>query len=164
MVAVFAVGLHWFPATGFVPISQGLFTNLHDMILPSLALTAGSTAVYYRLLRSDLISTLQEDFITMARSKGLSSRRIMARHAFRPSTFSLLAAAGVTIGGLIAGTFIVEYLFALAGIGYSLVNAVNQRDYLVVQGITLVVAIAYVLLQFVVDFIFTMVDPRVTRE
>jgi peptide/nickel transport system permease protein len=164
MVAVFAVGLHWFPATGFVPISQGLFTNLHDMILPSLALTAGSTAVYYRLLRSDLISTLQEDFITMARSKGLSSRRIMARHAFRPSTFSLLAAAGVTIGGLIAGTFIVEYLFALAGIGYSLVVAVNQRDYLVVQGITLVVAIAYVLLQFIVDFIFTMVDPRVTRE
>jgi peptide/nickel transport system permease protein len=164
MVAVFAVGLHWFPATGYVPISQGLFTNLHDMILPSLALTAGSTAVYYRLLRSDLISTLQEDFITMARSKGLSSGRIMARHAFRPSTFSLLAAAGVTIGGLIAGTFIVEYLFALAGIGYSLVNAVNQRDYLVVQGITLVVAIAYVLLQFIVDFIFTMVDPRVTRE
>jgi peptide/nickel transport system permease protein len=164
MVAVFAVGLHWFPATGYVPISQGLFTNLHDMILPSLALTAGSTAVYYRLLRSDLISTLQEDFITMARSKGLSSRRIMARHAFRPSTFSLLAAAGVTIGGLIAGTFIVEYLFALAGIGYSLVVAVNQRDYLVVQGITLVVAIAYVLLQFIVDFIFTMVDPRVTRE
>jgi peptide/nickel transport system permease protein len=88
----------------------------------------------------------------------------MARHAFRPSTFSLLAAAGVTIGGLIAGTFIVEYLFALAGIGYSLVVAVNQRDYLVVQGITLVVAIAYVLLQFIVDFIFTMVDPRVTRE
>jgi peptide/nickel transport system permease protein len=164
MVAVFAVGLHWFPATGFVPISQNLATNLHDMILPSLAITAGSTAVYYRLLRSDLISTLQEDFITMARSKGLSPRRIMARHAFRPSTFSLLAAAGVTIGGLIAGLFIVEYLFALSGISYSLVVAVNQRDYLVVQGITLVVAIAYVLIQFVVDFIFTIVDPRVTRE
>jgi peptide/nickel transport system permease protein len=164
MVAIFAVGLHWFPATGFVPLTQDVATNLHDMILPSLAITAGSTAVYYRLLRSDLISTLQEDFITMARSKGLSPRRIMARHAFRPSTFSLLAAAGVTIGGLIAGTFIVEYLFALSGIGYSLVVAVNQRDYLVVQGITLVVAIAYVLLQFVVDFVFTIVDPRVTRE
>ena len=164
MVAVFAVGLRWFPATGYVPISQNVATNLHDMILPSLAITAGSTAVYYRLLRSDLISTLQEDFITMARSKGLSPRRIMARHAFRPSTFSLLAAAGVTIGGLIAGTFIVEYLFALPGIGYSLVVAVNQRDYLVVQGITLVVAIAYVLVQFVVDFTFTVVDPRVARE
>jgi peptide/nickel transport system permease protein len=164
MVAVFAVGLHWFPATGYVPFTQNPATNLHDMILPSLAITAGSIAVYYRLFRSDLISTLQEDFITMARSKGLSSRWIMWRHAFRPSSFSLLAAAGVNIGALIAGTFIVEYLFALDGLGFSLVNAVQQRDYLVVQGITLVIAVVYVVLQFVIDFFFTVVDPRVTRE
>jgi peptide/nickel transport system permease protein len=163
MVAIFAVGLHWFPATGYVPFTQDPGTNLRDMILPSLAITAGSIAVYYRLFRSDLISTLQEDFITMARSKGLSSSRIMWRHAFRPSSFSLLAAAGVNIGALIAGTFIVEYLFALSGLGYSLVVAVNQRDYLVVQGITLVVAVVYVLLQFIIDFVFTVVDPRVTR-
>jgi peptide/nickel transport system permease protein len=164
MVAVFAVGLHWFPATGYVPFTQDPATNLHDMILPSLAITAGSIAVYYRLFRSDLISTLQEDFITMARSKGLSSRRIMWRHAFRPSSFSLLAAAGVNIGALIGGLFIVEYLFALNGLGYSLVLAVQQRDYLVVQGITLVIAIVYVILQFIIDFVFTVVDPRVTRE
>jgi peptide/nickel transport system permease protein len=155
--------LGWFPATGYVPFTQSPATNLHDMLLPSLAITAGSIAVYYRLFRSDLISTLQEDFITMARSKGLSSRWIMWRHAFRPSSSSLLAAAGVNVGALIAGTFIVEYLFALDGLGYSLVVAVNQRDYLVVQGITLVVAIAYVVLQFIVDFVFTVVDPRVTR-
>jgi peptide/nickel transport system permease protein len=164
MVAIFAVGLHWFPATGYIPFSQDPGQNLHDMILPSLAITAGSIAVYYRLLRSDLISTLQEDFITMARSKGLSTRTIMWRHAFRPSSFSLLAAAGVNIGALLAGTFIVEYLFALDGLGYSLVQAVQQRDYLVVQGIALVVAIAYVIVQFIVDFLFTVVDPRVTRE
>jgi peptide/nickel transport system permease protein len=164
MVAVFAVALQWFPATGYVPLTQDAATNLHDMILPSLAITAGSIAVYYRLLRSDLISTLQEDFITMARSKGLSNRKIMMRHAFRPSLFSLMAAAGVNIGTLIAGTFIVEYLFALNGLGYSIVIAVQQRDYLVVQGITLVVAIAFVVLNFVVDFLFTVVDPRVVRE
>jgi peptide/nickel transport system permease protein len=164
MVAVFAVGLHWFPATGYVPFSQDPATNLHDMILPSLAITAGSIAVYYRLLRSDLISTLQEDFITMARSKGLGTRTIMWRHAFRPSSFSLLAAAGVNIGALLAGTFIVEYLFAINGLGYALVQAVQQRDYLVVQGISLVVAIAYVVIQFIIDFLFTVVDPRVTRE
>jgi len=164
MVAVFAVGLHWFPATGYIPFTQNPATNLHDMILPSLAITAGSIAVYYRLFRSDLISTLQEDFVTMARSKGLSPRWIMWRHAFRPSSFSLLAAAGVNIGALIAGTFIVEFLFAIPGLGYSLVQAVNQRDYLVVQGITLVVAVAYVVIQFLIDFLFTVVDPRVTRE
>jgi peptide/nickel transport system permease protein len=87
----------------------------------------------------------------------------MARHAFRPSTFSLLAAAGVNIGSLLAGAFIVEYLFAINGLGYSIVQAVNQRDYLVVQGIALVVAIAYVILQFAVDLLFTVVDPRVAR-
>ena len=100
----------------------------------------------------------------MARSKGLSDRRIMWRHAFRPSSFSLLAAAGVNIGSLIAGTFIVEYLFAMPGLGYSLVSAVNQDDYLVVQGITLVVAIAIVVINFIIDFLFTMVDPRIARE
>ena len=164
LVAIFAVGLGWFPATGYVPFTQNPATNIHDMILPSVAITAGSIAVYFRLLRSDLISTLQQDFITMARSKGLTNRRIMWRHAFRPSTFSLLAAAGVNIGALIAGTFVVEFLFALPGIGYSVVQAVYQRDYLVVQGISLVVAIAFVLIQFIVDFIFTVVDPRVVRE
>jgi peptide/nickel transport system permease protein len=88
---------------------------------------------------------------------------MMWRHAFRPSSFSLLAAAGVTIGALIAGTFIVEFLFAMPGLGYSLVQAVNQRDYLVVQGITLVVAVAYVAIQFLIDLLVTVVDPRVTR-
>lgn len=164
MVALFAVALGWFPATGFTPFTQAPITNIHDMLLPSLALTAGSIAVYFRLLRSDLIATLQEDFITMARSKGLSNRRIMMRHAFRPSLFSLMAAAGVNIGTLIAGAFIVEYLFALNGLGYSIVLAVQQRDYLVVQGITLVVAIAFVVINFIVDFLFTVVDPRVVRE
>ena len=164
LVAVFAVGLHWFPATGFVPFSQNPATNLHDMILPSLAITAGSIAIYYRLLRSDLIATLQEDFITMARSKGLTPRAIMVHHAFRPSTFSLLAAAGLNIGLLIAGTFVVEYLFAINGLGLALVNAVYQRDYLVVQGITVVVAVFFVVLNFLVDFLFTVVDPRVSRE
>ena len=164
LVAVFAVGLGWFPATGYTPILQDPAKNIHEMVLPSIAITAGSIAVYFRLLRSDLISTLQQDFITMARSKGLSNRRIMWRHAFRPSSFSLLAAAGINIGSLIAGTFVVELLFAMPGIGLALVQAVEQRDYLVVQGISLVVAIAFVIIQFIIDFIFTVVDPRVVRE
>jgi peptide/nickel transport system permease protein len=164
LVAVFAVGLGWFPATGYTPFTQAPLTNLHEMILPSVAITAGSIAVYFRLLRSDLISTLQQDFITMARSKGLSNRRIMWRHAFRPSSFSMLAAAGINIGSLIAGTFVVELLFAMPGLGYALVQAVEQRDYLVVQGLSLVIAIAFVVIQFIVDFVFTIVDPRVVRE
>jgi peptide/nickel transport system permease protein len=165
LVLIFAVHWHVFPGpASYVPITQNFWSNIHTMALPSIVIALGSIVVYYRLLRNDLISTLQEDFITMARSKGLSDRRIMWRHALRPSSISLLASAGITIGGLIAGTFIVELLLQMPGLGYQLISSVNQDDYTVVQGITLFIAIAIVLINFIFDFIFTIVDPRIARE
>jgi peptide/nickel transport system permease protein len=163
LVLVFAIEIHAFPATGFVRLSQGLAANLKSVILPSIALALGSVAVYYRLLRADLISTLQEDYVTLARAKGLSNRYILLRHALRPSSFSVLAGAGIAIGSLFTGAFVVEVLFQLPGIGYQLVNAINSRDYLMVQGMALVAAVAYVLINFVVDFLLTVLDPRVRR-
>ncbi len=164
-VLLFAVHWHIFPGpASYVPLTQNLWTNLHTMLLPSIVLAMGSIVVYFRLLRNDLISTLQEDFITMARSKGLSDRRIMWRHALRPSSVSLLASAGVTIGSLIAGTFVVELLLQLPGLGFQLISSINQDDYTVVQGITLVVAVAIVLVNFAFDFLFTIVDPRIARD
>jgi peptide/nickel transport system permease protein len=163
LVLLFAVTLKAVPATGFVRLSQGLGPNLKSVILPSVVLAIGSIAIYYRLLRADLIATLQEDFVTMARSKGLSTRYILLRHVLRPSSFSLLAAAGLVIGTLFTGAFVVEVLFQLPGIGYQLVQAIYARDYLVVQGMALVVALAFVLVNFVVDFLLTMLDPRVRR-
>jgi peptide/nickel transport system permease protein len=165
LVLIFAVHWHIFPGpASYVPITQDFWTNIHAMLLPSIVLALGSIVVYFRLLRNDLISTLQEDFITMARSKGLSDRRIMWRHALRPSSISLLASAGVTIGSLIAGTFVVELLLQMPGLGYQLISAVNQDDYTVVQGITLFVAVAIVIINFIFDFLFTIVDPRIARE
>jgi peptide/nickel transport system permease protein len=165
LVLIFAVHWHVFPGpASYVPITQDFWSNIHTMLLPSIVLALGSIVVYFRLLRNDLISTLQEDFITMARSKGLSDRRIMWRHALRPSSISLLASAGVTIGSLIAGTFVVELLLQMPGLGYQLISSVNQDDYTVVQGITLFVAVAIVLINFIFDFLFTIVDPRIARE
>jgi len=165
LVLLFAVHWHIFPGpASYVPITENFWSNIHTMLLPSIVLALGSIVVYFRLLRNDLISTLQEDFITMARSKGLSDRRIMWRHALRPSSISLLASAGVTIGSLIAGTFIVELLLQMPGLGYQLISSVNQDDYTVVQGITLFVAVAIVLINFIFDFLFTIVDPRIARE
>jgi len=165
LVLLFAVHWHIFPGPAYyVPITENFWSNVHTMLLPSIVLALGSIVVYFRLLRNDLISTLQEDFITMARSKGLSDRRIMWRHALRPSSISLLASAGVTIGSLIDGTFIVELLLQMPGLGYQLISSVNQDDYTVVQGITLFVAIAIVLINFIFDFLFTIVDPRIARE
>lgn len=163
LVLVFAVELHAVPATGFDRLSQGIGANFRSVILPSVSLALGSVAIYYRLLRTDLIGTLQEDFVTMARSKGLSTRYVMLRHALRPSSFSLLAGAGVSIGSLFTGAFVVEVLFQLPGIGFQLVNAIYSRDYLMVQGMALVAAVAYVVINFGVDFLLTLLDPRVRR-
>ena len=121
LVLIFAVHWHIFPGpASYVPLTQDFSSNIHTMLLPSIVLALGSIVVYFRLLRNDLISTLQEDFITMARSKGLTDRRIMCAHTLRPSSISLLASAGVTIGSLIAGTFIVELLLQMPGLGYQL--------------------------------------------
>jgi peptide/nickel transport system permease protein len=140
------------------------FTNLESFSLPAFTLATGSFVVYYRVLRSDLIATLQEEFITMARSKGLSQRRIMWRHAFRPSSVALLGAASVNIGGLIAAGFIVQYLLAIPGLGYTLILAINSSDFLVVQGIILTVSVLVVAINFFFDFVINIVDPRISRE
>jgi peptide/nickel transport system permease protein len=163
LVLVFAVTLHWVPATGFNRLSAGFGPNLKSVILPSIAVAVGSIAVYYRLLRADLIATLQEDFVTMARAKGLSTPYILLRHVLRPSSFSLLAAAGITIGTAFSGLFVVEVLFAMPGVGFQLVQAIYSRDYLVVQGMALVAAVAFVVINFFVNFLLTALDPRVRR-
>jgi peptide/nickel transport system permease protein len=165
LVLIFAVHWHVFPGpASYVPLTQDFWSNIHTMLLPSIVLALGTVVVYFRLLRNDLIATLQEDFITMARSKGLTDRRIMWRHALRPSSVTLLSSAGVTIGGLIAGTFVVELLLQLPGLGFQIISSINQDDYTVVQGIVLVVAVAVVLLNFFFDFIYTVVDPRIARD
>lgn len=155
------------PNTGpssYVSLSTNWIANLESLALPAFTLAVGSFVIYFRVLRSDLIATLQEEFITMARSKGISRRRIMWRHAFRPSSVALLGAAGVNIGGLLASGFVVEYLLAIPGLGYTLIAAINSSDYLLVQGIVLVVSVGVVLINFAFDFIVNMVDPRISRE
>lgn len=153
-------------ATGPSAYTAGgpFLTNLESFSLPAFTLAIGSFVVYYRVLRSDLIATLQEEFITMARSKGLSQRRIMWRHAFRPSSVALLGAASVNIGGLIAAGFIVQYLLQIPGLGYTLILAINSSDFLVVQGIVLTVSVLVVAINFFFDFIINIVDPRISRE
>ncbi|MDE3008483.1 MAG: ABC transporter permease [Acidobacteriota bacterium] len=155
------------PHTGpssYVSFSSDWIGNLESLALPAFTLAIASFVVYYRVLRSDLIATLQEEFITLARSKGLSSRRIMWRHAFRPSSVALLGTAGVNIGGLLASGFVVQYLLAIPGLGYTLISAIAQSDYLLVQGIVLVVSVGVIVINFLFDFIINLVDPRISRE
>ena len=162
-VYVFAVRWHLFPATGFTPLSAGLFENLRTMILPALSLALGSVAIYVRVLRSEMITVLEENFITAARAKGMPSWWILLRHAFRPATFALVTVAGVNIGYLIGGSFIVEDIFALPGVGLLTVDSIFSRDYVTVQGCILVVAIGFVVINFLVDLLYPVLDPR-TRD
>jgi|FreactcultuFSWF8_1027224.scaffolds.fasta_scaffold00003_75 peptide/nickel transport system permease protein len=151
------------PAT-YVPFLQNPLVNLTSLMLPSLTIAIGAFVLYFRVLRSDLTGVLQEEFITMARSKGISTRRIMWRHAFRPASVALLGTAGVNIGGALAAGFIVQFLLAIPGLGFTLVTAINANDYLLVQGIVLVISAAVVIVNFIFDFIIFLVDPRIARD
>jgi peptide/nickel transport system permease protein len=161
LILIFAVQLKIFPATGYEEFMNNPAENLKDLFLPALTLAVAEMAVYLRLLRTDLIATLQEDYIMMAKAKGLSPRRIMMRHAFRPSTFSLVTVIGLNFGRLIGGTFIVEVIFALNGLGKYTVDGIIGRDYIPVQGAVVVIAVGYVLINFAVDMFYAVLDPRI---
>jgi peptide/nickel transport system permease protein len=163
LVLIFAVKLHLFPATGFVPLSQSIGGNLSSMLLPSLALGAGAAAVYAQVLSAELHKTLQQDFVQFAIAKGMPRHTVLLRHALRPSALPLLTLAGLNVGILLGGSFIIETIFALPGVGALAVNAIYSKDYLVVQGVVLFVTICYVLINFVVDLLYSVVDPRVRR-
>jgi peptide/nickel transport system permease protein len=167
IVLVDVVGIHWqVPNTSLNVYQPGgnFWINLTAMLLPAVTLAIGSFVVYFRVFRSDLISTFQEEFITMARSKGLSRRRILWRHAFRPSSIALVGTAGINIGGLVAGSFIVEFLTGLPGLGRLLIYSIQEQDYVTVQGVVLVVATIVILLNFAIDLSFGFIDPRIARD
>jgi peptide/nickel transport system permease protein len=161
LVFLFSIELGWLPATGYEAWSEGAYEHFRRMILPTVALAASQVAVYMRLLRTDMIATLQEDFIGVARAKGMPTRRILLRHALRPSSFSLLTVAAITVGQLIGGTIVIERIFAIAGLGSLIIESIFTRDYLVVQGCIVIVAVGFVLVNFIVDILYAVLDPRI---
>ena len=164
LVVLFAIDIHLFPATGYISLTTNPAQNLHDMVLPVVTLAIGSIAVYHRILRADLVATFQEDYITMARAKGLPTRYIVLRHALRPSMLTFVTLAAQNIGFLIAGAIVVEFIFGLPGLGSLLINSINQSDYLMVQGGVLVITVAFVLLNLLADMANGLLDPRIRRQ
>jgi len=163
LIYFFALKLHWFPATGWNRLSNGIGPNLKTVALPALSLAIPEAAVYTRVLRSDVITTLKENYILSARAKGLTDRFILFRHGLRPSLLTLVTVVGLSIGTLIGGTLVVEYLFAIPGIGKRIFSAIYQRDFMMVQGITILITAFYVIINTVVDLAYLVVDPRIRR-
>jgi peptide/nickel transport system permease protein len=164
LIYLFAIVFPVLPATGWVPFSTDPIGSLTTALLPALSLAIAELAVYVRLLRSDMITTLQEDFVTMARVKGVSPRRILFSHALRPSSFSLMTVVGVQLGAVIGGAVVIETLFALPGVGRLLFDAVVQRDFIIVQGVALMIAVSYVVINFIVDMLYSALDPRISHD
>lgn len=160
---VFAVQLGWLPATGWSRLSDGVVDNFKTAILPASALAMTQMAIFSRLIRADMIATLQENYILAARAKGLSDRFILARHALRPSSLSLMTIVGINFGALLGGTVVIETLFAVPGLGFRLYNAISDRDIMVIQGITVFIATVYVVINTVVDLLYAVVDPRIRK-
>jgi peptide/nickel transport system permease protein len=161
LIYLMSVLLGWFPASGYKSLSDGLGANLHSLALPAMTLALAEFPVYMRLLRADMISTLQQDYILVARAKGLGVREILLGHALRPSSLSLVTVVGINLGRLVGGAVVIETLFALPGIGQMLVNAVYQHDQFVIQGVVLVIATGFVLINLLVDLMYAVIDPRV---
>src|SRR5260370_4727404 len=151
LIYLFAVELRWLPATGYIPFEEDPAGNLRFFVLPALTLALAEWPGIMRVLRSDMIATLQEDYIALAKAKGLKAWRILFVHALKPSSLTLVTITGINIGRLIGGTLIVETIFALPGIGRLLVSAMYTRDLIILQGVVLFVATGFVLMNFIVD-------------
>jgi peptide/nickel transport system permease protein len=154
------------PRQGFERFTsdKGLGANLRYSFLPALTLALAELAVFARLLRSDMMTTLQEDYVLSARAKGMPVGRVLVRDALRPSSFSLMTLAGVSLGRLLGGTVIVETIFNLPGMGRLIVqDGVLVKDFTVVQGTVLVIAALYVLVNAAVDLSYFALDPRIRR-
>jgi peptide/nickel transport system permease protein len=164
LIFVFALQLKWLPATGYIPLSEGVWQNLQTFLLPSLSIALIEWVPLMRILRTDMITTLQEDFIMVARAKGMPTWRILFRDALKPSSLTLITILGLQIGHWIGAAVIIEMIYAMPGIGRLLVDAVFSRDFLMVQGCVLIITAAYVAINVLVDFLYTLLDPRIRRE
>jgi peptide/nickel transport system permease protein len=137
--------------------------SIQNYVLPVISLAAGQIAIYMRLLRSDMIATLQEDYITMAKAKGMSSSRILWRHALRPSSLTLLTVAGLNVGTLIGGAVVIEYIFGVPGLGFEIQSAVASHQYAALESYVAIIAIGYILVNAGIDVLYSVLDPRIRR-
>jgi peptide/nickel transport system permease protein len=160
-IYLFSIRLRWLPATGYIPFAENPLSNLKSFVLPSVSIALIEWVVLMRVLRSDMITTLQQNYILMARAKGLPPWKILILHALRPSSFTLVTVLGIQIGRLLGEAVIIETLFALPGMGRLLITAIYARDYLMVQGCVLVITVGYVAINSIVDMLYAFLDPRI---
>jgi peptide/nickel transport system permease protein len=163
-VLVFGVWLGWFPVAGYSPLEDGWLETVRSLVLPALALGLVQSALIARIARSSMLDVLREQFITTGRAKGLGERVVVYKHALRNALVPTITVIGISFAVLISGAVVVETVFNIPGLGRLVISAVGRRDYPVVQGVVLVIAGIYMLVNLLVDLTYLIIDPRVKYQ
>jgi peptide/nickel transport system permease protein len=164
LILFFAVGLGWFPALGYVPLSEGLWPWLHHLLLPAFTTGTAFTAIITRMTRSTMLEVLNEAYISTARSKGLLERAVVLKHALRNALIPVITVIGIAFSLLLVGTVVVEDVFAIQGLGRTLVRSIINRDFPVVQGAILLISGVFVGMNLLVDILYTFINPKIRFE
>jgi len=160
LIYVFALLLRWLPPSGFAPL-PAVADNARSLILPALTLGTALAALITRQLRSGMLEVLRQDYVRTAQAKGLGQGVVVAKHALKNALIAVVTVIGLQIGGLLGNTIITESLFALPGVGRLMIDAVFSRDFFIVQGVVLFLAVGYVLSNLIVDVLYSYLDPRI---
>lgn len=163
-ILFFSLHLGWFPSGGFVPIQEDLFANLKSMILPAIALGTAVGAVTMRMTRSSLLEVLGEEYMKMARAKGVNKGRWIFKHGLKNALIPVITVVGIQAGYLLGGSVVIEQIFALPGIGQLALQAISNRDYALLQGTILFIASAFVLINLIVDMIYGLLNPKIRYD
>lgn len=161
MILLFSLHLSWLPSSGFVPISDGMWSNLKTMLMPGIALGTSVGAVTMRMTRSSMLEVLGEEYMKMAKAKGVNRSRLIWKHGLRNALVPVITVLGIQAGYLLGGSIIIEQIFSLPGIGQLALQAISNRDYSLLQGTILFIASAFVLINLAVDIIYAMINPRI---
>lgn len=162
LIIVFAVRLNWLPAIGYAELTEdGFWPWLERLILPGLAIGLSYAAILMRFVRAGLLEVLGSDYVRTARAKGLTERRVVVRHALRNSLIPVVTVIGIQLALLLSGAVVIETVFSIRGLGRILVGAIFDRDYPIVQGVILLVAVIFVAANLLVDIVYTWLDPRI---
>ncbi|MBM7551649.1 ABC transporter permease [Thalassobacillus pellis] len=161
MILFFSLYAGWFPSGGFVGLYESVWGNLRSMILPAIALGTAVGAVAMRMTRSSMLEVTNQDYIKMARAKGVSKRRMIMRHALKNALVPVVTVLGIQTGYLLGGSVVVEQIFGLPGVGQLSLQAITNRDYALLQGTILFIASAFVIINLIVDIIYGFLDPQI---
>jgi peptide/nickel transport system permease protein len=163
LILLFSYKLKWLPPVGYKKLTDDPVGNLKSMIMPAVSLALPFAAVMMRNTRSAVLEVINQDYVRVARAKGLSSSRVLIRHVLPNSALPIITIGGIQLAGLLGGTVIIEQIFGLPGLGRYIYDAIGRRDYTVVQGVTLVLATIFVTVSMLVDILYAVVDPRLRR-